>query len=166
MRASGVAVGQVVVDGDDVDALAFERVQVHGESGDQRLAFTGLHLGDLAAVQYGAADELYVEVPHIEHAAAGFAADGESRDEQVVELGSVGDLLLEFDGLGGPLGVGELLRFGLEVVDGGDERAHLLYFALVRRPENFRENRVDHGYLSFILPWGQVRPGGKIRLSF
>ena len=42
----GVAAGEVVVDGDDVNALAFERVQVGGQGGDQRLAFAGLHLGD------------------------------------------------------------------------------------------------------------------------
>ena len=42
-----VAAGQVVVDGDDVDALAGERVEVGGQGGDQRLALAGLHLGDL-----------------------------------------------------------------------------------------------------------------------
>ena len=66
----GVASGQVVVHGDDVDALAFEGVEVRGQRGDERLAFTGLHLGDPAAVQDDAADQLHVEVPHVEHAAA------------------------------------------------------------------------------------------------
>jgi hypothetical protein len=42
----GVALGEVVVDGDDMHALAGERVQVDGEGGHQRLAFAGLHLGD------------------------------------------------------------------------------------------------------------------------
>ena len=42
----GVAAREVVVDGDDVHALALERVQVRGERRDQRLAFAGLHLGD------------------------------------------------------------------------------------------------------------------------
>ena len=43
-----VATGQVVVDRDDVDALALERVQIGGQRGDERLAFAGLHLGDAA----------------------------------------------------------------------------------------------------------------------
>ena len=47
----GVALRQVVVDGDDVHALACQRVQVHRQRGDQRLAFAGAHLGDLALVQ-------------------------------------------------------------------------------------------------------------------
>ena len=42
----GVAAGEVVVDGDDVDALAGERVEIDGKRGDERLAFAGLHLGD------------------------------------------------------------------------------------------------------------------------
>ena len=88
-----VAAGEVVVDGDDVDALALERVQVGGQRRDQRLAFAGLHLGDLALVQHGAADELDVEVPHVEHAAAGLADDGEGLGQQVVERLAVGEPL-------------------------------------------------------------------------
>src|SRR6266511_2439236 len=47
----GVALGEVVVDGDEVDALALERVQVEREAGDERLAFARLHLGDVALVE-------------------------------------------------------------------------------------------------------------------
>ncbi len=74
----GVALGQVVVDGDDVYALAGERVQINRQRGDQRFAFTGLHFGDLAAVQNDAADQLHIEMAHVECAAAGFADDGKS----------------------------------------------------------------------------------------
>ena len=93
MRAHplGVAPGQVVVDRDDVDALAFERVQVGGQGGDERLAFAGLHLGDLAAVEHRAADQLHVEVPHVQHAPAGLADDREasaSRSSSVSPLAS------------------------------------------------------------------------------
>ncbi len=94
-----VAARQVVVDRDDVDALAFERVQVGGERRDERLAFARLHLGDLAAVQHHAADQLHVEVPHVEHAASGLAHDGEGFDEQIVERLAVGDALAELVGL-------------------------------------------------------------------
>ena len=75
-----VAAGQVVVDRDHVNALAFQRVQVRRQGGDQRLAFTGLHFGDLALVQHHAADQLDVEMAHVEHAAAGFADHGKGFD--------------------------------------------------------------------------------------
>ena len=80
-----VALGQVVVDGDDVDALAGERVQVGGQGRHEGLALARLHLRDHAAVEDDAADELHVEVPHVEHAAAGLAHDREGLGQQVVE---------------------------------------------------------------------------------
>ena len=105
----GVAFGEVIVDGDDVNAFAFERVQVDGQRGDERFAFAGLHFGDLAFVEHHAADELDVEVPHVEDAAAGFADDGEGFDQEVVERGAAGESFFEFDGFGGEIDVGELL---------------------------------------------------------
>ncbi len=102
-----VAAGQVVVDGDDVNALAFEGVQVGRQGGDQRLAFTGLHFGDLALVQDHAADQLHVEMAHVEDAAAGFADHGEGFDQEVVERGALGDSFFEFNGFGGQVDIGE-----------------------------------------------------------
>ena len=106
----GVALGQIIVDRDHVDALAFERVQVAGQRGDQRFAFAGSHFSDPAAVQNDAADQLHVEVPHVQDAASGFAADGEGFNQQVVQRLAVCDALLEFHGFLGQLGVGELLK--------------------------------------------------------
>ena len=63
----GVVLREVVVDRDDVDALAGERVEVRRERGDQGLALTGLHLGDVAEVQRRAAHDLDVEVALAEH---------------------------------------------------------------------------------------------------
>ena len=94
-----VAAGQVVVDGDDVDALAVERVEVGRQGRDERLAFAGLHLGDLALVQDHAADQLHVEVPHVEHAPARLADDGEGLGQQVVERLALGEPLAELGGL-------------------------------------------------------------------
>jgi hypothetical protein len=59
---------EVVVDRDDVHALAGQRVQVGGQRRDQRLALAGLHLGDLAVVQHHAAEQLHVEVAHAQRA--------------------------------------------------------------------------------------------------
>ena len=76
---------EVIVDGDDVNALAFERVQINRSGRNQRFSFAGLHLGDSALVQDDAADQLDIEVAHVEDAPAGFADHGESFDENVVE---------------------------------------------------------------------------------
>ena len=65
--------------------LPVERVQVERQRGDQGLALAGLHLGDAAAVQHHAADQLHVVVAHAEHALARLAADGERLGQEVVE---------------------------------------------------------------------------------
>ncbi len=81
----GVALGEVVVDGDDVDAVAGESVEIAGEGGDEGLAFSGLHFGDFAGVEGHASDHLDVEVAHADDAAAGLADDGVGLGEEVVE---------------------------------------------------------------------------------
>src|SRR5882762_9564815 len=60
-----VALGQVIVHGDDMHTAAGERIQINRKRSDQRFAFAGLHFGDLAGVQDHAADQLHVEVAHV-----------------------------------------------------------------------------------------------------
>ena len=87
----GVAAGEVVVDGDDVDALAGQRVEIDGKGGDQGLALAGLHLGDGALVEHHAADQLDVEMALAEGALGGLAHRGEGGHEEIVEGDAVGD---------------------------------------------------------------------------
>ena len=95
-----VALRQVFVDRDDVDAIAGERVEIRGQRRHQRLAFAGAHLGDAAFVEGQAADELHVEVPHLERALRGLANHGERFGREVVERLAGGEPLAEFVGLG------------------------------------------------------------------
>ena len=104
-----VAFGQVVVDGDDVHAVAGQRVEVGGQHAGQGLAFTGLHLGDVAQVQRGRAHHLHVERTLVEHPPGGLAGHGERLGQQVVEGFPVLQALLELVGLGPQLGVAEFL---------------------------------------------------------
>ncbi len=81
----GVALRQVVVDRDDVDALAGQRIEVGRQRRDQRLALAGAHFGDLAVMQRHAADQLHVEMAHLQRALARFADHGESLRQHRVE---------------------------------------------------------------------------------
>ena len=170
----GVAAREVVVHGDDVNSAARERVEVAGESRDERLAFTGAHLGDVPAVQDHAAHELDVEVPHVEHAARRLATNREGlrkkRVERLAELilpkldlsqffrirerlvESIDFRLEAFPELGGlraELLVGERLHRRLERVDLRDEGDHALDLALVPGSENRRKDLVYHELTSF-----------------
>ncbi len=84
-----VALGEIVVDGDDMHALAGERIEIDGKGGDQRLAFAGLHLGDAPLVQDHAADQLHVEMALANGALGGFADSGEGLGDQIIEIGAV-----------------------------------------------------------------------------
>ena len=71
-----------------------------GMTATQRLAFAGLHLGDVAVVQHDAAHELHVEGPQAEHPLGRLAHDGERLVEQVVERLAGGQALAELGRLG------------------------------------------------------------------
>ncbi len=128
----GVTFGEIVVDGDDVDAVTGKCVEVAGESGYEGLAFAGLHLGDLAGVEDDASDQLDVEVTHLDGALAGLADHGEGFGQDGGEGGLFssnalvcvvdafdggGNAVAELGGLGAEGLVGECLNGRLEVVD-------------------------------------------------
>ena len=68
-------------------------------------------------MQDHAADQLDVEVPHVEHAAASLADDGKGLVEEVIEGGALGETLAELDGLRPELFVSEGLNGGFERID-------------------------------------------------
>ena len=143
----GVALGEVVVDGDDVDALAGERIEIDGKRGDQRLALAGAHLGDAAIVQHHAADELDVEGPHAEHAArpprARWRRPGTSRSSSEAPLATSAPELV---GAGGELGVGKRLELVFHGVDRLHPRPGRLDAAIVGGTEDLAgdDAETDH----------------------
>ena len=141
----GVAPGQVVVHGDDVDALAGQRVEVDRERGDQRLALAGLHLGDLALVQDHAADQLHVEVALAQRPLGRLAHGGEGLGQQIVERFALIEALAKLDGLASQLLVGELDHLWLKRVDLRHRLVEALDDAVVGRPEERPGKRAKHG---------------------
>ena len=80
----GVAADEVIVDGYQVRAFLRKGVEGNRQRCGQRLAFTGLHLSDLALMQGDTADELNIEVAHAQRALGRFASDGETFRQEVV----------------------------------------------------------------------------------
>ena len=111
---SSVAAGEVIVDGHQVDALPGQRVQVEGQARHERLAFTGLHLGDLALVEDDASHQLDVEVAETYRAPRGLAADGECLYQQLVEVMPLVGLLAQSVGACAEAGVVQLLELRLQ----------------------------------------------------
>ena len=142
----GVARGEIVVDGDDMDALAGQRVEIDRQRGDQRLALAGAHFGDAAIIEHHAADQLHVERPHAKHAARCLAHGGESRNQKIVERGAIGEIGAELLGARRKLGVGQRLHLVFHRIDGLDPRSRSLDAAIVGRAENLAgdDAKTDH----------------------
>jgi hypothetical protein len=109
-----VTLREVFVDGDDVHAFTRERIEVGGQRRHQRLAFAGTHLGDAAVVQREAADELHIEVAHLERAACGFADHRETFRREIGERFAFGEAAAEFGGLGSQGFIAQRLQRRLE----------------------------------------------------
>ncbi len=140
----GVAAGEVIVDGDDVDALAGQRVEIDRERRDQRLAFAGLHLGDVALMQHHAADQLDVEMALAEGALGRLAHGRKRRNQEVVECLAFRELLPELGGAGLQRVVGQCRDLRLQRVDGADAGLISLHPPVVGGAEELAGERADH----------------------
>ena len=143
----GVAPREVVVDGDDVDAVPAEGVEAGGERRHEGLPLPGPHLRDAPLVEHQAADELHVEVAHLERAPSRLAHDREClRDQGVDRLPGRPPAA---QGLRDcrELRVLPALKAGLELVDGGHGPAIAAQHALVARPDHSAQD-VRHHVLS------------------
>ena len=139
----GVTLGKVIVDRDDVNARAGQRVEVRGKRGDQRLALAGPHLGDFAFVQHGAADDLNVEMAHLQRTLPGFASDRERFGQQVVQRRALREPAFELDRLGRQRLVGERLSLRFQRVDALDGAAQPPDLALVAVKEGLEKSHTD-----------------------
>ncbi len=161
-----VARGEVIVDGDDVNAAPGKSVEINGQRRDEGFAFAGGHFGDAPAMEGVTADELHVEGNHFPfermaadgdflaaEAAAGGLDDGEGLGQQFDKPASeflivldFGKLLLPGGGLLAQLVVREALQTGLQSVDLLDQRAKLFDFALVFRADELFHDKTDHAF--------------------
>ena len=151
----GVALGEIVVDGDDMDAAAGKRIEIDRQRRDQRLAFAGLHLGDLAFMQHHAADQLDVEMALAERALAGLAHGGEGRHQDIVERRALGELLLEFVGARAQRLVGERFQLLFQRVDLVDARPIGADAPVVGGTEQLAGDSADHRII--LLDFGLAR---------
>src|SRR5829696_6062938 len=142
-----VALRQVVVDRDEVDTGARQRVQVQRHRRDERLSLAGLHLGDVALVENGCAHHLDVEVALAERALGRLSHGGEGFEDQLLERLAVLEPLAKLSGLAGELRVGERLEVGLELADVLRLLAQALEAAALAEAKClFEASELWHGY--------------------
>ena len=147
----GVAAREVVVDRDDVHALAGQGVEIDREGGDERLALARLHFGDLALVQDHAALELHVEVALAQGPLGRLAHGREGFRQQIVERFALGQALAELGGLAAELFVREFDHLRLEGVDLRHRLVEALDDPVVGRPEECPGERAKHENLDILM---------------
>ena len=64
----GIALGEIIIDCDEMYALTDETVEIDGQGCHQSLPFTSFHLSDFPLVQDDAANELHIKMAHIQEA--------------------------------------------------------------------------------------------------
>ena len=133
----GVAAGQIVVDGDDVHALAGQGVQIDGGHGHQGLALAGPHLGDAAFVQDHAPGQLDVVLTLAQHPLGRLAHDGEGLGQDLVQGLAVRQSVLEGVGHHPQFVVGQGREPGLQRIDPLSLVLKSLDLAVVGRTEKF-----------------------------
>ena len=89
-----VTLGQVFVDRNDMNAFACQSIQIDCHNGRQGLAFTGLHLGDVAALHNGSTYQLYMIRVFPDHSAAGFSCSRKGFRKNVIQCCAAGKLFL------------------------------------------------------------------------
>ena len=185
-----VAPRQVIVHGDDVHAAPGQRVQTRGKRGDQRFSFAGFHFRDFAFVQNDAADQLHIEMAHLQETPARFAHQrkrGNNRRlqcllHQFAESGFRGigvfqpllHLALQLNKTQLQVFIGKRLHLRFQRVDGGDDRLQLLYVALVLGADKARDYSIQYlccfhvlvrRFLTvFCVPYGIALHSGYSRL--
>ncbi len=118
-----------------MNAFAFDRVEVSGQRGDERLAFARDHFGDVAFVQDHAAQHLHVVMAQADEAATAFATDCERFDEDVVNRLAGLQPSAEFGGLIPQLLIGHRLVLRFERGDRFDPGLQSLQESRIGRTE-------------------------------
>ena len=147
-----IALGEVVVDCDNMDAASREGIQVNGQRADERFALAGGHFGNAAAVQHHAADQLHIEMNHV-------PGEGISAHYEFASTESAGAVFYHSEGLGK-----YCIQLGRQFVGIGNFREPLL--PLMRlRPERLIRQGLE-ACLDFIDLFDDWRHVAQLALVF
>ncbi len=146
-----VALYQIVIDRHHVHALSRQGVQIGGQCHHQRLSFTGTHLRDASLMENNAADELYLEVFHVQHAPGGLPHRGIGLGEQVVKRLPLRQPLFEFRCLRFQLFIGQLHHLRPQRLDLFYQGRDPLQFSLAVGAKYLIDYLHSYSYLSLAV---------------
>ncbi len=148
----GITAGEIIIDGNDVDAFTGQGVEVNRQGRHQGLALTGFHLGNFTLVQNDATDQLHIEMTHAESSFRRLAHDRKCLRQEVIEGFTGGQTLLELSCFRLEVIVGECLELYLEAVNLVNLRLHPLQVAFILAANNLLNNISNHYLLQKFQP--------------
>ena len=113
----GITLCQIVVDGNNMDTLAFQRIQIGRKSGHQGLTFTGTHLCDTSLMQDDTTDQLYSVVLHVQNTLCSLSYGCIRLRKQIIQRLSIVQTHLVFVGLAAQFLIGKCLHRRTECLD-------------------------------------------------
>ena len=132
-----IPLGEIIVDRNEVNAVACQCIEIYGQSRHQCLTFACSHFGNSAVMQYHASDQLHIEMTHVQNTFAGLAHDREGFRQKSIEGGAGRDALFELFGLCPQLGIGKWRGFAFQRVDCYDRLEILFDQPIVTASEDF-----------------------------
>ncbi len=111
----GVAASQVIVDRRQMSPLAGERFQIHRQRGCQCFSFARLHLGNRSIVHGDAAQELHVEMAHVQRPPSRLAHQRKSLGQQLPQGLAATGPVFQRQAAFAQLAVGKFEQFRLEL---------------------------------------------------
>ena len=136
----GVAFGEIVVDGHDMNAFTRQRVQIGRESRDKGFTLTRFHFRNIALMQEDATHQLHIKGPQTQGPFRGFAAIGESLGQQVIQRCTTRYFFAKFIGFGDDPLIREGLELRLESIDPLHKWIGCFYLAVIWRPKDLFRN--------------------------
>ena len=155
-----VALGQVFVHGDDVDALPRQGVQVSGQNGHQGLALAGFHFCNPALMEHDAADQLHRVGSHAQNPVRRLPADCKGLRQEGIQGLSVLIPLLELLGFRRQVPIGQLLAGRPQRLNLPNQRLQPLHLPLRAGSKNFTHDSHGRFALSYEnkFPHAAFRP--------
>ena len=131
-----VTAGQVIIDGNNMHTLAFQRVQVCRKRGNQRLTFTCLHLGNTSLMQNNTAHQLYAEGFHVQHPSGRLTDYSIGLRKQIIQRLALRKAILELLRLASKRLIRKLHHLGPQGFDSVHQRFDPLQLPFTVRPKN------------------------------
>ena len=144
---SRVTLGQIVVDRNDMHALAFKGIEHNRQCGNKCLTFTGLHFGNLALVQSHGSKELHIIMSHAKDTTTCLPHQRKNLRQYIIEsLFSRLDLITIYGNLLRKVFICKFLHLRLKRIDFHNQRTQLSQKSIILAANNLAYQKTYHGY--------------------